>query len=93
MVHLLTCCPLCGGKIYIDDLCQYAIKRFIKRNGEESKTFEKIDYGSTNSSLIYCLNPECDFRTNEDWEQDGGTIRIFTEDGKYYWEDLNEEDE
>ena len=94
MKHLLTGCPLCGEKIYVEDLMQYGIRRFIKGNGEESKTQKRIDYGSTNSSLIYCLNPECEFRTNEDWEQLGGTIKIFTtEDGKYYWEDSNEEDE
>lgn len=93
MKHLLNGCPICGGEIYSDDFNQYSIRRKIKRNGEMSKTSKKIDIGSIETSVFFCANPKCDFATNADWQGESShqNIRIYLEDGKYYWEDANEE--
>ena len=37
MKHLLTGCPICGGKIYRDDLYQYAVRYTINKNGYLSR--------------------------------------------------------
>lgn len=92
MVHLLNKCPICGEKIYCDDLYQYGIHHQLKRNGEMSKTSRKIDYGSIEASIFYCNNKECGFSTNADWEGESpyNNIRIYLKDGKYYWKDSKE---
>lgn len=93
MKHLLTGCPICGSKMYVDNLNQYAIRQAIKRNGELSKKSKRIDYGTIEESLLYCSNPECDFSTDAEWEGNGkyNNIKIDYDDEKYYWEDLDEE--
>lgn len=92
MGYLLNKCPICGEKIYCDNLCQYGITHRLKRNGEISKTSKKIDYGSIEASIFYCKNKECGFSTNIDWEGESpySNIKIYLENGKYYWEDYNE---
>ena len=64
MKHLLTGCPVCGAKLYLDSLNQYVIRRNIKKNGEISKTSRKIDYGTIDASLFYCSDSGCDFSTD-----------------------------
>lgn len=93
MKHLLNCCPICGEEIYSDGFNQYAIRRKIKRNGELSKTSKKIDIGSIEASIFFCVNPKCEFATNADWQGEGlyRNIRIYLENEKYYWEDTNED--
>ncbi len=93
MKHLLTGCPVCGAKLYLDSLNQYAIRQNIKKNGEISKTSRKIDYGTIEASLFYCSDSGCDFSTDTEWRgiRKYNSIKICMEDEKYYWEDLNEE--
>ena len=58
----LTKCPLCGGKLYLDSLCQYSVIRTITKNGRISKNYKTMDHGSMEAVALYCENQ--DFRTD-----------------------------
>ena len=92
MRHLLNSCPICGGELYSDEFYQYCIRKKIKKNGELSKTSRKIDVGSIECSIFFCVNPNCNFTTDVEWngEERHKNISIFLENGKYYWEDIDE---
>lgn len=93
MKHILTKCPICGGKIYHDTLNQYALRRFFKKDGELSKRIKKVDYGTLEAEIICCS--ECDFSTNAEFKGEipYSNIEISIQDDKYYWENLDEADE
>ena len=92
MKHLLNGCPICGGKLYSDEFNQYCIRKKIKKNGELSKTSRKIDVGSMECSIFCCVNPNCNFTTDTEWNGKGWykNISIFLENRKYYWKDIDE---
>ena len=43
-------------------------------------------------SIFCCVNPNCNFTTDIEWkgEEWYKNISIFLENGKYYWEDIDE---
>lgn len=92
MKHLLNRCPICGGELYSDEFNQYCIRKKVLKNGKLSKTSRKIDIGTTEGSIFCCVNPNCSFATDIEWngEEWNKNISIFLENGKYYWEDSNE---
>lgn len=92
MKHILTKCPICGGKIYHDTLSQYALRQFFKKDGELSKRTKKVDYGTLECGIICCA--DCDFTTDAEYkgEPPYDNIKITTSDNVYYWENLDEDD-
>ena len=51
-----NCCPRCGGKIEVSDLCQYTLNYVVRKNGKLSKRYRKYDNESIDASLATCLN-------------------------------------
>lgn len=41
------CCPLCGGRIIVSDLCQYSVDYVVLKKpfGKLSKKAKKVDNG------------------------------------------------
>lgn len=60
------CCPLCGSRIVISDLCQYSIEHVVLKKpfGKVSKRSKKVDNGPIESMIAGCENPNC----NASWE-------------------------
>lgn len=60
------CCPKCGGRIVISDLCQYGlVYKIRKTDGKKSRRYVRKDYGSIEASLAACeskcgVSWECD---------------------------------
>lgn len=84
-MQLLNKCPICGGKLYEDNLYQYSRLYEIGKSGKVLSKYKKGDEGSMECSSIRCENE--DFYT--DYEMNiiepkafEGTI-IFKTD-KYY---------
>lgn len=56
------CCPLCGGRIIVSDLCQYSFDYVVLKRpfGKLSKKGKKVDSGSINSMIAGCENTDCE---------------------------------
>ncbi len=90
-INLLTCCPVCGGKLTLDTLYQYSIEQTITRSGRASSRSKKRDNGSLECSAIYCENN--DFFTDYmlSVEKPRKTpYRIFQQLGRFFIETINE---
>lgn len=72
-----TCCPRCGGKILISELCQYTREYSIKLDGTISNRYKKHDNGSMDCMIASCENEKCD---------------IMWEDGEFFITDNRFED-
>lgn len=49
-----SCCPGCGAKIMVSELCQYALVHEIRKDGKISKQYKKEDDGSIDISIAGC---------------------------------------
>lgn len=61
------CCPLCGGRIIVSELCQYSMNYVVlkKPSGKLSKKFKKVDNGPIECIVAGCENPNCEAH----WEE------------------------
>lgn len=62
------CCPLCGGRIIMRDLCQYALEYNVlkKPSGKISEQYKRVDNGRIGIQNAMCENcdahwDDCDF--------------------------------
>lgn len=51
-----SCCPRCGGKIEVSDLCQYSRNYVVRKDGKLSKRGRKDDNGSIDARIAGCVN-------------------------------------
>lgn len=75
----INCCPKCGNKIVVSELCQYTRDHIIGDRGKMLRKYTSNDNGYIDVSIASCTNPSCDVR----WE-DGE----FTFDDDDYFIDL-----
>ena len=62
----LTKCPVCGGRLILEDLYQYSINHYIGSSGKIiNKGKHKKDIGPMEVSAIYCENN--DFATDYEY--------------------------
>lgn len=89
MSRILNKCPICGGKLEYNMLCQYTDVFGIKRNGELTKKRKKTeDNGPMECGFISCING--DFITDCDLSvtvPQNSKITIFQQSGCYYYEE------
>ena len=55
------CCPLCGGRIVVSELCQYSMEYVVlkKPYGKLSKKAKKVDNGPIECMIAGCDNSDC----------------------------------
>jgi len=86
-MKLLTKCPVCGGRIYLDVLYQYSKVYPMSRTGIPAYSkMKKRDNGPMECWAIYCEND--DFRTDYDRcvvEPKHSGIKITVKDDKFYY--------
>ncbi len=91
MEKLLNKCPICGDKLQYSALMQYSLNYQIKRNGKFSKNGRKEDIGSMECGYISCMNPDCDFATDCDFNSiNHKDIKIWQQGDKFYYENIND---
>lgn len=61
------CCPVCGGRIVVSELCQYSMEYVVlkKPSGKLSKKCKKVDNGSIECMIAGCENPDCEANWDE----------------------------
>lgn len=64
-MQLLNKCPVCGGKLYEDNLCQYSRLYEIGKSGKVLSKYKNVDIGPMDCSCIRCENE--DFYTDYEW--------------------------
>lgn len=89
-MKILNKCPICGGKLEYNMLCQYSNVYDIKRNGDLAKRRKrKEDAGSIECGFISCVNG--DFLTDCELnviEPRINRIKVFQgNDGYYHYEE------
>ena len=84
-MQLLNKCPICGGKLYEDNLYQYSRIYEIGKSGKTLSKYKKGGDCPMECAQLYCENKDfiTDFEFNVEIpdEFDG---RIIRENGKYY---------
>lgn len=61
------CCPLCGGRIIVRDLCQYALEYNVlkKPRGKISERYTRVDNGRIGIQNAMCGSCEAHWDQNE----------------------------
>ena len=63
----IKCCPLCGGRIVVSDLCQYSLDRVMRQDGKIGIRHKRGSSGSMDVSIASCEN----YKTcNARWESE-----------------------
>lgn len=92
MIKILNKCPICGGKLEYNMLCQYTNVFGIKRNGDlTEKRKRKEDNGPMECGFISCVNG--DFATDCDLTvtvPQNSRIVVFQQSGCYYYKEGGE---
>lgn len=92
-MKILNKCPICGGKLEYNVLCQYSNIYGIKRNGDLTERIKrKEDAGSMECGFISC--PNRDFLTDCELhviEPRNSKIKIFQDDNNCYCYEEGEE--
>lgn len=57
-------CPICGGSLILENLCQYGEQQEICKNGKLRKKVKKVDYGLMEFQYLFC--GDCGYRFDED---------------------------
>lgn len=91
-MKILNKCPICGGKLEYNMLCQYTNIYGIKRNGDlTERRKRKEDAGSMECGFIACTNEDfmtdCDLTVTVPQNSD---ITILQIHDHYYYEEGEE---
>lgn len=57
-------CPICGGSLILENLCQYGERQKVCKNGKLRKKVTKVDYGSMEFQYLICS--ACGYHFDED---------------------------
>jgi len=57
-------CPICGGSLILENLCQYGERQKVCKNGKIRKKVTKVDHGSIEFQYLICA--DCGYHFNED---------------------------
>lgn len=83
---ILTCCPICGSHINLNEYMQFTYGYRITKKGKPSKSRKKSDICPMECSFLSCENPDCNFRTDCDLSCDNyPDIEIWIKDMSYYY--------
>lgn len=58
-------CPICGGSLVLENLCQYGERQKVCMNGNLRKKVERRDYGSMEFQYLFCCDCKYQFKENE----------------------------
>jgi hypothetical protein len=47
-------CPICGGTLVLENLCQYGEQQEVFKNGKIKKKVKKVDHGSMEFQYVFC---------------------------------------
>lgn len=88
-MKILNKCPICGGKLEYNMLCQYSEVYGIKRNGElTERRKRKEDNGPIECGFIACTNEDfatdCEMNVTVPWQS---KITITQIGYRYYYEE------
>lgn len=80
-------CPICGGKLEYNMLCQYSNVYGIKRNGKLTEQRKrKEDVGSMECGFISCTNgdflTDCELNVIEPCDSN---VKVYYENSSYYY--------
>ena len=57
-------CPVCGGSLILENLCQYGERQQVCKNGKLRKKVTKVDHGSMEFQYLICA--DCGYHFDED---------------------------
>ena len=57
-------CPICGGTLVLENLCQYGEQQEVCKNGKIKKKVKKVDHGSMEFQYVFCKH--CGYNLDED---------------------------
>ena len=87
MERPLTKCPICGGKLFLDNMYQYSMVYEISMTGKVKPNGKRIDRGPMEESFIYCEND--DFTTDCDLyvtKPRHSGIHVYQKGDRYYYD-------